>query len=638
MKTAAEGIDLSRLSATIKVDTSSSPFCFVSKLALVAETKIETTKESEKNLLLISNKAAFEIRDILTKKENLAKEVPNINRFLKKFDVEDFSRLSEKESDRPGYSNYFFSREFGPISSRFVGEIQSLLRNAKNFDDFRKNVESLASPITEELETLQGQKLNNKVTTFAGEESSIPNYILYILSNMSKIKVLSLTERRDPIGEEEAARLLELKVSRGGSVILRDIQETVSSLLGVNIDAFQGNVSSRQSEKRAELDVDDFLVQVNGSGIREALRIVLDVEFLRPDILLVEEPEVYLHPSLETSMMQYLKRKSANCQIFITTHSTNFLDTAEMKNIYLVSKLDSTMVEHLNLEEAEEKIPRELGIRLSSLFMYDRLIFVEGPSDESILRELASKLELNLGQYNIGFIKIGGVRNFAYYATGETLSFLTKRRVEIWFLIDKDEKYQEYFKKLETVLKGKATFKVLNKRELENYLIRPRPLREFIKLKYELSGTSGELPDESRIKEEIDKCADQLKQFTINKRLFLYLFSHIHPPFDTDFEHSDESKIKENALSEIQKMVNSLEEQKGKVDEIYSKQREFVNGNWNTIKLSVVPGDILLDNVCRKYGFRFNKVKDGERLARLMVKGEIDGEIKNILKDICNNK
>ena len=452
------------------------------------------------------------------------------------------------------------------------------------------------------------------------------------------IKVLSLTERRDPIGEEEAARLLELKVSRGGSAILRDIQETVSSLLGVNIDAFQGNVSSKNSGKGAELDVDDFLVQVNGSGIREALRIVLDVEFLQPDILLVEEPEVYLHPSLETSMMQYLKRKSSKCQIFITTHSTNFLDTAEMKNIYLVSKLDSTMVELLNLDEAEEKIPRELGIRLSSLFMYDRLIFVEGPSDESILRELASKLELNLGQYNIGFIKMGGVRNFAYYATEETLSFLTKRRVGIWFLIDKDERSQEYFQNLETMLKGKATFKVLNKRELENYLIRPRPLREFIKLKYELSGTSGELPNESRIKEDIDMCADQLKQFTINKRLFLYLFSPIHPSFDTDFEHSDESKIKENALSEIQKMVNSLEEQKGKVDEIYSKQREFVNGNWNTIKLSIVPGDILLDNICRKYGVRFNKVKDGERLARLMAKGEIDGEIKSILEDICNNK
>ena len=194
MKTAAEGIDLTRLSATIKVDTSSSPFCFISKLALVAETKIETAKGSEKNLLTINNDAAYEIRDILTKKENLAKEVANIKKVLEEIDAEDFSRLSERESERPGSSTFYLSsRNLASVSSRFFGEIQSHLRNSKNFDDFRKNVEGLASPIAEELETLQGQKLNNKVTTFAGEESSIPNYILEILSNMSKIKLRAAT-------------------------------------------------------------------------------------------------------------------------------------------------------------------------------------------------------------------------------------------------------------------------------------------------------------------------------------------------------------------------------------------------------------------------------------------------------------
>ena len=34
-------------------------------------------------------------------------------------------------------------------------------------------------------------------------------------------------------------------------------------------------------------------------------------------------------------MMRYLKRISSDLQVFITTHSTNFLDTAEMKNVYL---------------------------------------------------------------------------------------------------------------------------------------------------------------------------------------------------------------------------------------------------------------------------------------------------------------
>ena len=117
----------------------------------------------------------------------------------------------------------------------------------------------------------------------------------------------------------------------------------------------------------------------------------MDFEFQKPNVFLVEEPEIYLHPALETSMMRYLKTISASAQVFITTHSTNFLDTAEMKNVYLVSKAKSTQVQKLNFEEAEIQIPHELGIRLSSLFLFDRLVFVEGPSDEAILREWAAK-------------------------------------------------------------------------------------------------------------------------------------------------------------------------------------------------------------------------------------------------------
>lgn len=633
MKTAVDNINSSRLSVTIKVDHSDSPFCFVSKLALVDEATVESKVESEKNLLTISDKVALELRDNSTEKNNFTKRLKVIKELARNVE-RDSSRLSEKEREirfrdfREELDYYLRNLE---VPSNFFDEATRELLKSKNLSDLKEKIENTASKLAKELEFLQGSKLTNKIITFAGEESEIPKYIEKLLLEISKIKVHNLTERRNPIGKEEASRLLDLKVSRGGSKILREIQATVSSLLGVNIDAFKGSTSS------AELDVDDFLVQLNGSGIREALRIILDVEFQKPDILLVEEPEVHLHPSLEVNLMQYLKKKSTNCQIFITTHSTNFLDTAEMKNIYLVSKSDSTIVESLNLEEAQIKIPEELGIRLSSLFMYDKLIFIEGPSDENILREMASKLGINLSKYNIGFIRMGGSRNFAYYATKETLSFLTKHRVEMWFLLDKDEKDQEYFEKLKQRLGGKANFKALNKRELENYLINPRALREFIKLKQDLSSKPGDLPKESTIKEDINICVDHLKQFTINKRLFLYLFSPLYPSIDIDFEHSGEFDIKEKISIDIQRMIDLLKTEKNNVDKIYDEQKESVNGNWDNIKLAIVPGDILIDNVCQKYGVRFNKAKDGERLARLLAKDEIDKEIKEVLQDIIGS-
>jgi predicted ATP-dependent endonuclease of OLD family len=79
-----------------------------------------------------------------------------------------------------------------------------------------------------------------------------------------------------------------------------------------------------------------------------------------------------------------------------------------MKNVYLVSKPEgSTEIQLLDMEQAEARLPKELGVRLSSLFMFDRLVFVEGPTDEAILREWANTLNLNLSQANVGFISMG---------------------------------------------------------------------------------------------------------------------------------------------------------------------------------------------------------------------------------------
>ncbi|GAA3100426.1 hypothetical protein GCM10020254_52400 [Streptomyces goshikiensis] len=93
-------------------------------------------------------------------------------------------------------------------------------------------------------------------------------------------------------------------------------------------------------------------------------------------MMLVEEPEVHLHPALETALMQYLKNISKDCQVFLTTHSTNFLDVGSLRNVYMIRKSPDTQVQLLDVTEAEEAVPQELGIRLSSLFMFDRLIFL----------------------------------------------------------------------------------------------------------------------------------------------------------------------------------------------------------------------------------------------------------------------
>ncbi|MEH1852415.1 MAG: AAA family ATPase [Nostoc sp.] len=422
------------------------------------------------------------------------------------------------------------------------------------------------------------------------------------------MKVLYLTERRKQIGKQEAERLLELKVKRGGNETLKNIQETVSSLLGVNIDAFESSSIASTRQKSAEMDVDNFLVEVNGSGIKEALRLVLDVEFGNPDILLVEEPEIHLHPALETSMMRYLKRISCNSQVFITTHSTNFLDTAEMNNVYLVTKPDSTEIQQLGIGEAEARIPQELGIRLSSLFMFDRLVFVEGLSDEDAIREWASTLGINLSQANVGFIHMGGVRNFAYFATESTLRFLAKRQVKMWFLIDRDEKEDSEIIKMQNMLGQNAKLQVLSKREIENYLIYYGAIIRFVKHKRVLSGNlSNELPTATEILAKIDECAEKMKQLAIDKRVIKLACKPIYPELKVIFEDIQESTV-DKVTQSIQKMIDQLESDKKNLENIYNSKSSELESFWKDRKLDIVPGDLLLDEVCKAYNVRCDRV------------------------------
>ena len=645
MKNAVDGLDPSlRLSLIVSVVPPPNPYGFIRKISLVS-TRASRDVQPERVLFDVSPDAAKELfvnlsqaRTHLDEAEAYTNALPELRRFS--------SQLfgDKKDESRPPL-RYLLEAIHSRSRSSVLRNLESLVAQSANVEELSVTINNLVTQKREDADTLLNQALKNKVTTFAGEQSAIPTYVKQLLSRVSSTNVLCLRERRKPIGREEAARLLSLKVTRGGPQVLRSIQETVSALLGVQIDAFESEPAGprdtsqrRATEPNAEMDIDNFLADVNGSGIREALRIVLDCEFRQPDILLLEEPEIYLHPSLETSMMRYLKSRSESCQVFISTHSTNFLDRGEMKNVYLVAKDNSTHIQLLDYEDAESTIPRELGIRLSSLFMFDHIVFVEGPSDEAILRELASTLRVNFSQHNVGFVHMGGVRNFTHYAAKSTLAFLAKRNVKLLFIIDRDERDEGEVAKLQAIAGANAKVKVLDRRELENYLTSPSAISEFIALKRKLLGekTASNLPSGSEILQTIDECAEKLKQHTIDKQTVRALCSPAYPDVKRLFGDGGDATIIERVVKEFERLIAQLEDSKGRAPTVYGEQSDRVGSAWSGKKLHLVPGAELLDMVCQAYGIRFKKEQDGPRLASLVSATEIPAEIQQILREIAD--
>jgi putative ATP-dependent endonuclease of the OLD family len=472
-------------------------------------------------------------------------------------------------------------------------------------------------------QTRRGFRISDVMLNGTTKGTAIPQFVQSLIWDVGKLVHHSFRDSRPEIGPEDADHLLSLSTSRDGRDRFTRLQRTVADLIGADLEVFRGQTS-------AELDVGRYLVDMNGSGIREALRLVLDIELKQPKVVLIEEPELHLHPSLQTTMRHYLNEIGAECQVFLTTHSTYFVDPGDIRNVYLVSHSDSTELQLLDREEAESQLPRELGLRLSSLFMHDRLIFVEGDSDENVLQQWADELGLHMGHANVGFIPMGGARNMSYFAAESTLNFLAKRQIQMWFVIDHDERNSSEVADLRSRLGGRAHVHVLQKRELENYLICPRALAEFITRK-RLSGgvADAEAPSEQAVTIAIQEAAEALRDLTIMKRLL-----HTMKPLYTRQDESDGENMVVRMSRALEKQIEELQSRKEAIAATCREQEAAITADWHAEKLSIVPGDELLDAVCRKFGVRFRKEADSLRLAALMTKEEIDPEIAKLLRSV----
>ncbi|GHD38211.1 hypothetical protein GCM10010335_36520 [Streptomyces galbus] len=597
---------------------------YISRISFGGDDGVEETV-----IFAVSPESALDIANNFSKAKNYAQEKNALERVLIRFPAEEWRMISERANSTAFLRSVLGS---GAGDSTELRRIGRMIQEATSYSEFADQCRDRINGLEQQRELAMAAEISHPVTTFSGDSATVPDYVTDFVRRVAHTSVHHLSEQRKPIGEVEASRILKLKTSRGQGSVLQEIQHVVSSLLGVEIDAFSSDTpSARAGALSAELDVDEFLVQVNGSGIREALRLILDYEFERPEILLVEEPEVHLHPALETALMQYLKNVSLHSQVFLTTHSTNFLDVGSLENVYLIRKEAETVVQRLDVAGAEEAIPEELGLRLSSLFMFDRLVFVEGPSDEQLLRTFADTLNVNFGQASLGFVTTGGARNFTHYATAATLSFLRKRNVRTVFVLDRDERNLKDLEDLQNRVGGVSEVQLLQRRELENYLLNPSALSRFIQNKS--NGLSSPTPEE--VEAAISEVCDELLPIAIERRILKRVCRPVIPDRRPVIDRGDRGF--DEALEEQLKLaLEKISALSSEVEKIREECTEEVQADWGLRKSEMVPGDDLLDGVFQRFGLRFSKRQDALRIAQEMEKSEIPAEMAELVRRLIS--
>jgi AAA15 family ATPase/GTPase len=170
----------------------------------------------------------------------------------------------------------------------------------------------------------------------------------------------------------------------------QSIEGSFEKVTGKQLDPAQGQVYIRRQQRR-------FPLYLEGGGIQASMQLVFSVknEMGKFSVFGIEEPEAHLHSELQRKLFDELKYLSKECQLFIATHSSTFVDRADLDTVW-ISRFVNGETSFERVAELKE-IVEELGIKPSDvLFFANQILFVEGRSEEIVIPVFAQKLGIDM--------------------------------------------------------------------------------------------------------------------------------------------------------------------------------------------------------------------------------------------------
>ena len=196
--------------------------------------------------------------------------------------------------------------------------------------------------------------------------------------------------------------------------------------------------------KEGRVDREIFWV---GFGFQVWLQLLTHVIGADSDnVLVIDEPEIYLHPDLQRRLFYLLKE--TNKQIILATHSPEIMNEAEHDDVVLIdrSKRTGRRVEDIEgLQDALFSIGSGQNIHLAKLSRGKKILFLEG-DDFRLLRRFASRLGLNelANDIDITVIPIGGFSQRQRIEDAAwTFEEVLKAEISIAAVLDRDYRCKE---------------------------------------------------------------------------------------------------------------------------------------------------------------------------------------------------
>lgn len=330
----------------------------------------------------------------------------------------------------------------------------------------------------------QYSNLNGRGTNFAGRPKGIENFF-----NLMKNKMVFISGNRN-VPDKQLASLNVNLATQGTNLngvlytlrnnedhIFEEIKTAFKKIfndvasISTPIDEDNNTAISLQFEGSKEF----IPLYKCGSGFTHVLLLLVVLYTKEESIILFDEPHVFLHPSAEKAIYDLINETNHH-QYLLTTHSPILINYPFEKKIFHVKKEDGKS-NYFELEILKELI-QEIGISNSDFALSDKVLFVEGETEEVILPMILEHFGMKQIGYNYRILKMGGTGSDFIKKTSMTnhrekldliLSGISPSPIPYKIIIDMDEKSFE--KIVEIKEKYGENIIVLDRREIENYFL-----------------------------------------------------------------------------------------------------------------------------------------------------------------------
>lgn len=312
---------------------------------------------------------------------------------------------------------------------------------------------------------------------------------------------------------------------------LREVFPTVGNLsVRTRPDNHQLEVRVWPTEAMERVEL-SFPLNSSGTGVSQVIALLVAIMTIDKALIIIDEINSFLHPAAVKALLRILQTRYSYHQYIISTHSPEVIGFSNPSTIHLVKRAGyASSVERLNLDDVGKfrEVAEHLGVSMADVFAAERVIWVEGPTEELCFPYLYQQLVGSLPRGTI-VTSVAATGDFNSNKRDPAIVYEVYHRlssaaatlvVSVAFSFDTEKLTEKQKAKMTRDSGGLLHF--LPRRHLECYLMDPAAIAAFIIskdpasaetvtpeiLEAKLREVAGELP--FKIPEWKDNIADEV--------------------------------------------------------------------------------------------------------------------------------